>query len=63
MFNNDLINNYIKEQGLSKQKFCKMCKISVGTLNKVLLNKDNVGIIALFKIARVLNIRICELFE
>lgn len=58
----ELINNYLIENKLSKTAFCKLCKISVSTLNKILANDNNIGTIALFKIARMLNIRICDLF-
>ena len=46
----ELIENFIKENNLSKRKFCKMCKISQSTLNKIMTNSENFRIIALFKI-------------
>lgn len=61
--NVEVINNYIKENKLTKNKFCKTCKISLSTLNKILNNKENFRIIALFKIAKVLNIKFCEIFK
>lgn len=60
--NVELLKNYMKEQGLSKTEFCRQCKISIEVLNKILANKDNFRIIAIFKIARKLNIQIYELF-
>ena len=58
-----LIENFIKENNLSKSKFCKMCKISQSTLNKIITNNENFRIIALFKIARVLKIQVFEMFN
>jgi transcriptional regulator with XRE-family HTH domain len=62
----DIRVNFIKEfilrQGISKNEFCKKCKISSSTLNKILSNNQNLGIIALFKVARGMNVQIKELF-
>ena len=58
----DLITNYIKENNLSKTSFCKICKIAPSTYKKILDNDTNFGIVALFKIARVMNIPVCKLF-
>lgn len=54
----ELIENFIKDNNLSKTKFCEMCKISQSTLNKIMTNSKNFRIIALFKIARVLKIQV-----
>lgn len=59
----DLIENFIKENNLSKSKFCEMCKISQSTLNKIMTNSENFRIIALFKIARVLKIQVYQMFN
>lgn len=59
----ELIENFIKDNNLSKSKFCKMCKISQSTLNKIITNNENFRIIALFKIARVLKIQVFEMFN
>ena len=59
----ELIENFIKENNLSKSKFCKMCKISQSTLNKIITNSENFKIIAIFKIARVLKIQVFEMFN
>ncbi|MDE5788859.1 MAG: helix-turn-helix domain-containing protein [Clostridia bacterium] len=60
--NCEVIKNYIKENNLSKTKFCKLCKISLQTFNKV-LNGEDVYLGALFKISRALNINISVLFK
>lgn len=59
----ELIENFIKDNNLSKSKFCEMCKISQSTLNKIITNNENFRIIALFKIARVLKIQVFEMFN
>lgn len=58
-----LIENFIKEKHLTKSKFCKMCKIDLSTLNKIMADGENFRITALFKIAKVLNIHIYQLFN
>ena len=50
----EIIENYIKEHNLSKNKFCKMCNVNIQTLNKILKNDFRFRVNALFKIARVL---------
>lgn len=62
IINTDLIENFIKERGISKIKFCEMCRISTGTLNKIYSNSTSLGIIQPFKIARILKVQICDLF-
>ena len=59
----ELIENFINDNNLSKSKFCKMCKISQSTLNKIMTNSENFRIIALFKIARVLKIQVYQMFN
>lgn len=56
------IIKYIKDEKLSKKEFCKRCEICVETLNKILRKKTNVGIVAIFKIAKIMEIDICQLF-
>ena len=59
----ELIENFIKDNNLSKSKFYKLCKISQSTLNKIMTNSENFRIIALFKIARVLKIQVYQMFN
>lgn len=59
----EIIEKYMNENKLSKTKFCKMCKISPSTLNKIMTNDDNFGIIALFKIARVIKVQVYQMFN
>lgn len=59
----EIIEKYMNENKLSKTKFCKMCKISPSTLNKIMTNDDNFGIIALFKIARVIEVQVYQIFN
>ena len=61
LINTELIKSYMKENNLSKAKFCKICKISPSTFNKI-MNNGNFKLIALFKIARVLNVYVHQLF-
>ncbi len=61
--NAKIIKNFILENKISKTKFCKMCKISPSTLNKIISNDDNFKIIALFKIAKVIKIQVYMMFD
>lgn len=59
----ELIENYIKQHDLSKNKFCKLCKISPSVLKKIMKTQRNFYIIALFKIAKIINLEVYQLFE
>lgn len=58
----EVIENYLKDNKLSKTKFCKMCKISLSTFHKAMSNNLNFGIVAMFKMARVMRVELKELF-
>lgn len=60
--NVNLIKTYLKENKISKTKFCKMCGINFLTLKKILNNQKNFKVNALFKIARILNLQVYEIF-
>lgn len=56
------IRYYMFVNKLTKKKFCQMCNIGLSTLNKVLNGDTNYSIVVLFKICRVMNIGIENLF-
>ncbi len=59
----EIIKNFMIENKISKTKFCKMCKITLNTLNKIMANDFNFEIIALFKIAKVIKIQVYQMFN
>lgn len=61
--NTKLFEEYINEHKISKTKFCKLCKISPSTFKKIMKNDFHFKISALFKIARVLDIEVYQMFE
>ena len=58
-----IIEKFMLENNISKTNFCKMCKISNSTLNKIMTNDLNFEIVALFKIARVIKIQVYQMFN
>ncbi len=54
-----LINNYIKDKGLTKSQFCKRCNITILDLNNVMNAIYDFNV--LFRISRELNITMREL--
>lgn len=58
----EIFENYMKENSLSKTKFCKMCGIGVDAFNRM-FSRQNFRISALFKIAKVIKIEVCEMFK
>ena len=59
----EIIEKFMLENKISKTKFCKMCKIGLNTLNKIMNNDYNFEIIALFKIARVIKLQVYNMFN
>ena len=59
----EIIEKFMLENNISKTKFCKMCKISPNTLNKIMANNFNFEIIALFRIARIIKIEVHQMFD
>ena len=55
----DLIKNFIVNNGYSKVRFCKACKISPVTLNEILDGK--IKITPLTKIARLMELNLFDL--
>lgn len=58
----EIIESYITDNHISKTQFCKMCNISLSTLKKIFTNKD-IRLNALFKIAKVIGIKVYQLFN
>lgn len=56
------IVKFMEQNKLSKTAFCKKCKIGYATLVKILNNDDKISLVPLFKVSRVLKIRLCDLF-
>ena len=61
-FNVKLILEYIKNNNLTNDEFCRICKISKKELNLVLKNNFNISSVVIAKIAKTLNIKLCEMF-
>ena len=59
--NEELISNFIKNNKLTKTKFCKISKISLKTFYKVLDGNYNVDVKVLFKIAKAMQKNIVDI--
>ena len=62
-YKKELIENYLAANKISKTKFCKLCGISLYTLQKIMNNNRNYQIAALFKIAKLLKIQVYQMFR
>ena len=58
----ELIENYRKEHNLSKTAFCKLCKIGIQTLNKIMRDDYN-NVIPMIKIAGIIKVKFSQLIE
>lgn len=63
VFRTNLINEYMKEKGLSKTQFCKECKINIVSLNKILTNDFDIDLKVIFKICKILKTPVHLFFE
>ncbi len=61
--NTEIIINFMLRNNLSKTKFCQMCNISPRTLKKIMVQDYNFGITKLFRIAKVINVQVYEMFS
>ena len=59
----EIIESYMQGNNLSKTQFCKLCKISIGTLYRLLSNDINVELISFFRISKVIDIQIHQMFN
>ncbi|MBP5242521.1 MAG: helix-turn-helix transcriptional regulator [Clostridia bacterium] len=59
----EIFKNYMNENNLSKTRFCKLCGISPKTFAKIMTGDAEFHIIALYKMARVINIPIYKMFN
>lgn len=62
IINVSLIEAYLIKNNLGKSSFCKKCHIAAKTYEKIINNDYTGSILALWKIAQQMNIRISELF-
>ena len=64
IINPKLIDNYIKQNKITKKEFAKLCNISsVESLKKIYDGKTNFFLTTFNKIILLLNVAIWELFE
>lgn len=60
--NTKLITAYIKKNNLTETEFCNNCRITKADLDLIFAGSLDFDLIILFKIARLLNLKVCELF-
>ncbi len=60
--NCEVITNYILKNNLTKNEFCKQCKISLYALNKIFKN-DNAKMETIYKILMYTNIKTKNLLK
>ncbi len=62
LVNFNIITKYIEKNGLTVKEFCGKCKISTSTFYKIKSGKD-FQLLALFKIANVIDIQVYRFFD
>ena len=60
-YKNELIEDFIKQRGWSINKFCKECNIGYKVYKKIINQQLNFRLSALFKIAKVMRVHVCQL--
>lgn len=59
----EIFEDFIKNNGLSRTRFCKLCGINYKTYLKILNQDFNFDVRALFKIARYIKMEVYQLLE
>mgnify|MGYP003294079102 CR=1 FL=1 len=59
----ELIERFIKENGLTNTGFCKQCKIGYATFLKIKRGEYSVRVSALFRIAKVMGVHVKEILK
>ena len=62
LINKELIERFMSDNNLSKSAFCRLCKISHQTFDKIMGNEESLTLSPVFKIARVMKIHIKDIF-
>ncbi|MBO5394790.1 MAG: helix-turn-helix transcriptional regulator [Clostridia bacterium] len=57
------ILSFMKENHLNKAAFCRLCGISVYSLNKILTNPKGLRVTPIVKIVNLLNIKLSDLLN
>ncbi len=57
----EIIENYLKQNHLSKTKFCNLCKISVKTLEKIYNDDCSIRLKTIRKITKFLGVQPWEI--
>ena len=60
--NINLIFEFLNKNRLTKTEFCRQCKISPSTFYRIIKGKD-FRLDALFKIAKIMNLKLHQFFE
>ena len=63
IYNTNLIENYIKTNKISKTKFCKLCKISTLTFDKITKQNLRIGIKSINRICKYIKVPLREIFN
>ena len=61
IINEEMIIAFMQEHNLQAKELCKMCKMPIGTLTKILNNDLDYDFIYILRIANVMNIDFREL--
>ena len=59
----ELIEQFIKENGLTNTQFCERCKIGYATFLKIKRGQYSVRVSALFRIAKVMGVHVKEILK
>ena len=58
----EIIEEYRKENKLSKSEFCRICKMGLRTYEKIMIGDYNYDVKVIFRISKLLQIPIHQLF-
>lgn len=62
IFKIEIIENYLKANQMTEKEFCRLCNIPLSTLQKLFAHNFDFDLVDIFKVSRVLNLHIKDLF-
>lgn len=61
-FNYQIMQNYVKKNGLTIKKFCEMCKIKYYQYRQIVKDDVKVCVSVLYKVSLIIRVPFCEMF-
>lgn len=59
----ELIDAFLRSEAITKEELCKRCKVTIKAFDKIMQNDKSVNLLNIYKIARIMDLAISQMFE